>query len=585
MDKDKPAPLPIAFAAGDVGPKAAPVFIPKKQSAGDIEPGIITLLDSAPTPVKTLPNSTGRRTALAEWLTQKDNPLTARVMANRVWQQHFGRGLAANASDFGMLGEKPSHPELLDWLAARFMQDGWSLKKLHRIIVTSVTYRRSSLHPSPQAGQLADSENRLLWRGTPRRLDAEQIRDALLATSGKLEPLATGPGKTSEVPVRTVFTRFMRNTRDPLADVFDAPLWFASAASRDTTTTPVQSLLLANSANIRALGEAFAQRMETIAPNDSSAQIKAACELAFGRPATDAELTRASTFLEQQSAQSDTQRLASGQTNFIPGKVPYRDGQAALVEPASEQSMFRVSDSAGMPVDGAFTIEAFIVPRTVSDAADLRTIVAKWNGDRTAAGWTLGITGQKSRRKPLSIALQLIGKHRDGHTGEHPVFADLGVQVNKPHFIAAAVTPAAAEAPGQVFFALKDLSNDDEPLLTATVEHPVTGGWGNQTPLTIAARSGPRPNFFHGLIDDVRLSNIALTQGQLLDTTDFIPVTTLGYWRFESKPDVLADSSPFGHPLAPSISAESTNNQTPQQAALTDFCHALFNSSEFLYVE
>ena len=456
MDKDKPAPLPIAFAAGDVGPKAAPVFIPKKQSAGDIEPGIITLLDSAPTPVKTLPNSTGRRTALAEWLTQKDNFLTASVMANRVWQQHFGRGLAANASDFGMLGEKPSHPELLDWLAAWFMQDGWSLKKLHRIIVTSATYRRSSLHPSPQAGQLADPENRLLWRGTPRRLDAEQIRDALPATSGKLEPLATGPGKTSEVPVGTVFTRFMRNTRDPLADVFDAPLWFASAASRDTTTTPVQSLLLANSANMRALGEAFAQRLETIAPNDSSAQIKAACELAFGRPATNAELTSANTFLEHQSAQSDTLRLASGQANFIPG---------------------------------------------------------------------------------------------------------------------------------QVFFALKDLSNDDEPLLTATVEHPVTGGWGNQTLLTIAARSGPRPNSFHGLIDDVRLSNIALTQGQLLYTADSIPVTTLGCWRFESKPDVLADSSPFGHSLAPSTAAESTNNQTPQQAALTDFCHALFNSSEFLYVE
>ena len=259
---DKPAPLPVAFAAADVGPVAPPVFIPKKQALGEIEPGVLTLLDPAAMQAAPLPHSTGRRSALAHWLTAPENPLTARVIVNRVWQQHFGHGLAANASDFGMLGEKPSHPELLDWLAGWFVREGWSMKKLHRLIVTSAAYRRSSQHPDTRAGKLKDPENRLLWRWQPRRLEAEQIRDAMLAVSGELEDASGGPGVTPDIPKRTIFTRFMRNTRDPLADVFDAPLWFTSAASRDTTTTPVQSLLLANSATLRARGRAFAERLE-----------------------------------------------------------------------------------------------------------------------------------------------------------------------------------------------------------------------------------------------------------------------------------------------------------------------------------
>jgi hypothetical protein len=320
---------------------------------------VLSVLDAVPAKIVPLPNSTGRRSALARWLTAPDNPLTARVMVNRVWQQHFGRGLAANASDFGMLGEKPAHPELLDWLAGCFVREGWSLKKLHRLIVTSAAYRRSSEHPAPQAGKLKDPENRLLWGWQPRRLEAEQIRDAMFAVSGELEPATGGPGVMPEVPRRTIFTRFMRNTRDPLADVFDAPLWFTSAASRDTTTTPVQSLLLANSAGLRARGRAFAARLEQAAPNDIAAQVRLAYRLAFGREAKAAETSAARNFLTRQAAQSDPRRLASGQASFVPGKVPYRDGQAAFLEPESEQMMFRVGESAALPLPGAFTIEAF----------------------------------------------------------------------------------------------------------------------------------------------------------------------------------------------------------------------------------
>ncbi len=549
-NKDKPAPLPVALAASDVGPVAPAVFIPKKQSLGEIEPGFPTVVDPSPVKLTPHPNSTGRRSALAEWLTRPENPLTARVMVNRAWQQHFGRGLAANASDFGVLGEKPSHPELLDWLADWFVHEGgWSLKKLHRLLVTSAAYRRSSEHPATQAGRLKDPENRLLWRWQPRRLEAEQIRDAMLAVSGELEMTNNVAGVTPDLPRRTIYTRFMRNTRDPMADVFDAPMWITSAASRDTTTTPVQSLLLANSAMLRNRSRAFATRLEKTSGSDSAAQIRLAYRLAFGREATAEEVSAAQKFLTQQAMMADPKRLASGQANFVPGKVPFRDGQAAFIDPEGAQTMFSVNESAVLRVEGAFTIEGFVVPRSVSEGPQLRTIAAKWSGKMAEPGWSLGVTGQKSRRRPLSVALQVVGKHRDGSVREQPIFSDLSVQMNKPYFIGAAFTPATSNAPGKVLFALKDLSNDDEPLLTATVEHGVTGDLSNTLPLTIGARSGGERQSFHGMIDDVRLSNAALPTEKMLWSSESITASTLGYWKFEAKPDVFEDSSGHGRSL------------------------------------
>ncbi|HEX3870036.1 MAG TPA: DUF1549 and DUF1553 domain-containing protein, partial [Pirellulales bacterium] len=264
FEKSKPAPLPAIIAVSDVGPTAAPVTIPKR---GDtpVEPGFLSVLDESPaaiTPLPGVPNSSGRRAALARWLTDPANPLTARVMVNRVWQYHFGRGLAANASDFGRLGEPPSHPELLDWLALNFIEDGWSLKRLHKRIVNSATYRQSADHPEPDAGRLRDPENRLLWRGCVRRLEAEQIRDELYGVTGELTLAGGGPPTPATEPRRAIYTKIMRNTRDPLLDVFDAPYWFNSASSRDTTTTPVQSLLLINSQLMLQRAAALAKRLE-----------------------------------------------------------------------------------------------------------------------------------------------------------------------------------------------------------------------------------------------------------------------------------------------------------------------------------
>ena len=571
-DSLKPSPLPIALAATDVGPTAAPVTIPKKGDAV-IEPGFLTLLDEKPASITPLPNSSGRRSALAKWLTDPSNPLTARVMVNRLWQQHFGR-----------LGGAPTHPELLDWLASELMHPSssakpWSLKHLHRLMVTSAAYRRSAAHPDPARGRLIDPENKLLWRGSVRRLDAEQIRDALFAATGELDLKAGGPGTPSTEPRRAIYTRIMRNTRDPLLDAFDAPYWFASAASRDTTTTPIQSLLLFNSQTMLHRARAFADRLAKDEPSDETSRLTRAYWLVHGRPPTASELTEGKLFLAEQSKRIDVKRTTSAA--FVAGRIPYRDGQAAMID-FETHANFTVPHHDAFP-KADFTIEAFIAPHSVADTAAVRTIAAKWDGDQKDPGWVFGVTGKQSRRKPQTVVLQLFGKKLDGSFGEEAIFSDHHVALNKPYYLAAAVSLAKDNKPGAIAFHLKDLSNDDEPLLSVKLPHKITGDIANAQPLVIGARASKGQSGFDGLIDDVRLSTSALENADLLFTREGANKYTVGYWQFESKPGVFHDASGHNFDIAPPDSIASI--QDPRKAAWTDLCHVLLNSSEFLYVE
>ena len=578
FDDLKPPPLPTAPTCTDIGPTAPPITVPKK---GDnpVSPGVPTVLDAADAKVTALPTSTGRRSALANWLTEPTNPLTARVFVNRLWQQHFGRGLAANASDFGKLGDPPTHPELLDWLAARFVADGWSVKKLHRLIVTSATYKQGATHPEPAAGKLTDPENKLLWKAPVRRLDAEQIRDAMLAATGELDLKASGPGSPASDPRRTIYTKIMRNTRDPLLDVFDAPYWFNSAASRDTTTTPVQSLFLFNGTGMLARGRAFAARLEAD-EKDEAKRVGRAYRLAFGRDATTEEVAGVLKFLDEQAKTVDPKKAVAPAATFSAGKLPYRDGQAALM------NMTGGFETAGdkLPT-GDFTVEAFVSPKSVADTAAVRTVVAHWDGNAKTGGWNFGVTGKQSRRKPQTVVLQLIGTKRDGTTGEEAVFSDHQLTMNKPYYLAAAVKLATKEAAGEVTFHLKDLSNDDEPLLTAKVPHNATGGFDNKLPLTLGRRSGTAPAGFDGLLDDVRLSSAALGLGDLLFTREGTSKHTVGYWQFEAKPGVMKDTAGGMELKMSATAAPPVTPRTARQTAWADFAHVLLNSSEFLYVE
>ncbi|HLQ44122.1 MAG TPA: DUF1553 domain-containing protein, partial [Planctomycetaceae bacterium] len=248
-----------------------------------------------------------RRQALAAWITDRRNPLLARVMVNRLWQTHFGVGFVETPSDFGFNGGRPSHPELLDWLAAELMDHGWSLKHIHRLIVTSATYRQSS-RPRVEAAK-KDAGNRLLWRKSPQRLDAETVRDAVLAVSGELNPAVGGPGYhdfTTFIfnsqfydivdPVgqsfsrRSLYRTWVRSGRNPFLEVFDCPDPSTKTPRRAVTTTPLQALSLLNNSFMLRMSERLAERVKREAGEDVASQMRRAGLLIYGRSPTNEDV-------------------------------------------------------------------------------------------------------------------------------------------------------------------------------------------------------------------------------------------------------------------------------------------------------
>lgn len=590
FDAQKPAPLPTPMAVTDVGREAPPTHLPKN-AEHVLAPGVLTILDPSEAPVEPPEglNSTGRRAWLAKWMSQPENPLTTRVIVNRVWQYHFGKGLAANSSDFGRLGESPTHPALLDWLARRFVRDGWSFKQLHRLIVTSATYRQSSEHPQLAESMLVDPLNRFLWHASVRRLDAEEIRDAMLVMSGQLNVEAGGPGVNPDVPRRSIYTRVMRNARDPLLDAFDLPQFFRSEAIRQTTTTPVQSLLLINNAQILQIADRMAgsvlSKAASNAGDNPSAELAAAVIEAWwrvhGRAPLPQELDRSLAYLTSQMENHDQEDEAAAKADLVIGKLPYRDGQAILVDPRPEAPSFAVAHQDMMNVDN-FTVEVFFQPRSVYETGTVRTLVSKWDGNSKSPGWSLGITGKGSRRKPQTVVLLMHGTLASGSIGEAAVFSDQHVALNKPYYLGASFQAATNDRPGTVTFYLKDLSNDDEPLQVATVEHALVGGLSNNADLAIGSLATSRSSRFDGLIDDVRVSPQALSREELLFSAEGLRESTIGYWQFEVDPGLYFDTS--NHQLHARSAVTRRETVDLARMGLADLCHALLNSSEFLYV-
>ena len=262
-------------------------------------------------------NSTGRRTALAEWLASPQNPIAPRVIVNRIWHYHFGRGIAGTPSDFGMMGERPANKELLDYLASNFIANGWSMKQLHKLILMSNTYRQSSDFRAEAAA--IDSQDKYLWRYPRHRLEGEVIRDSMLAVSGELNPKMGGPGvfpplpegvnprggwkkneSPSEANRRSVYIFVRRNTRYPMLESFDMPDTHESCARRNVTVTPTQSLALLNSNLTVDWARSFAARVLNDSGLPPEAQVDRAYKFAYGRTPNNEERRDAVEFLKHQ---------------------------------------------------------------------------------------------------------------------------------------------------------------------------------------------------------------------------------------------------------------------------------------------
>jgi hypothetical protein len=294
----------------------------------EVRPGFLSVLFRKAEPTARIvpprAGATGRRTALAQWLTDPHNPLVPRVIVNRIWQGHFGRGLVENANDLGTQTPPPSHPELLDWLASEFVASGWNIKAMHRLILTSSVYRQASdrhrdADPPSQSAKL-DPDNNLYWHANRRRLKAEEVRDALLSAGGRLNERMGGAGIRPTLPAalrqggwketasrverdrRSVYIFAKRNLPFPLLKDFDLPDMHESCARRTATIIAPQALALFNGEFVVGCADSLARRIEQD-PRfaDWSARTEEAYRLVFGRPPATDERADAMTFLRMQA--------------------------------------------------------------------------------------------------------------------------------------------------------------------------------------------------------------------------------------------------------------------------------------------
>jgi len=360
LEKSKPAPLPSAEGVTDPGPEAPPSYFLHRGSVmskgSPMLPGALTVLDASDAGLAVRPppdgKTTGRRLALANWIANEKNPLTARVMVNRIWQHHFGAGLVRTANDFGRMGEKPSHPELLDWLATELIRQGWRIKAIHRLILNSRVYRQASAFDSPENERI-DPENRCLWRMPLLRLEGEIIRDSILAVSGGLNRTMGGPGVFPEVDAetlkgaayqrwpqtrdgpelwrRSIYVTEMRTITAPLLDLFDPPDKVNSCPRRNVTTIAPQSLQLLNNNFVARQSELLARRIRDEAGDEPKAQVERAFRLALSRRPEPAEVDFSLSFLRRQEEYHTRHSRALLDRGADPAEVP-APRQAALVD-------------------------------------------------------------------------------------------------------------------------------------------------------------------------------------------------------------------------------------------------------------
>ena len=339
-----PGPEPIGIGMHDVNDRAPVTHVlsvgvwdnPKEE----VQPGFLSILDPNPAQITTPTGgwTTGRRTALANWLVSPSNPLTSRVMVNRLWHYHFGEGIVATPSDFGAMGQRPTNPELLDWLADEFVHTGWDVKRMQKLMVMSNAYRQSS--DFNEASAKADPRDKLLWRFPRERLEGEEIRDSALYVAGLLNLKMGGPSVFPELPAgagkprggwktttdpneadrRSIYIFVRRNARYPLLEAFDMPDTHESCGRRNQTITAPQALSLLNDKQTLEWARAFAGRVLEQSGQDQKQEIETAYRLAFGRRPDSWERDTIQTFFAKQ-ADIIAARAAAGEKLALPDRA------------------------------------------------------------------------------------------------------------------------------------------------------------------------------------------------------------------------------------------------------------------------
>jgi len=554
---------------------------------------------SAATPavLPPLPGDAPRnRLTLARWLVSPEHPLTARVWVNRQWERLFGRGLVKSSENLGVQSDPPSHPELLDWLTSDFLANGWHLKPLHKKILLSATYRQTARRGPDAAALVLDPENKLLWRFQPRRLDAEEVRDAALAASGELDAKAGGEGEDAKKPRRSIYTKKIRNTQDEVLRNLDAPAGFASTPKRDATTTATQSLLFFNGDWPLERARLMAARLTSEHYGDPAAQVRTAYELVFNRTATAAEQKDALSFLKQQTAQLRretpppppvTSPLAELSKHF-PASVTQivKTSKALHLQPGSVHEKLRVRTDA---IEGErFFVEALIHLDALYPDASVRTIVSRWNNGKTDAGWAFGVTSQKSAYQPNNLIMQLSGDDFQGTHAYEVVASGLRIPTGKAHYVAASVSNRPLEGRpygGSITFYVLDLTDPAAVMQTVTVPHEVVGGYIDaKRALVVGGRDSQKGSLWDGGIAQVIVSN-----GER--KPEWKPMQNAGAGSGEGGcivnligQEVPAKSTDTFVWESSAPAAKPATRQDPAREALADFCHALLNANEFFYL-
>jgi len=577
----KPDPLSTLLAATDIAAVPVEATLKTRGEERVIEPGLLTILNTPAPEVKRGKHTTGRRSALADWITEEDNPLATRVIVNRLWQHHFGTGLVATPNDFGTLGAPPSHPELLDWLARELVREEWRLKAVHRLIMTSSTYRLSTR----AADGHGDGPPALLTRTPERRLTAEQVRDAMLAVSGELDLRVGGKSVSGQTPRRSVYVTRRRNTPDPLLAAFDAPTGFESAPTRQNTATPTQSLLLSNHPWPQQRAKAFADRLLKKS-TEPDALVEAAYLAAFGREPKPDELETARAYLKSNTTalkkEAPPPKAPSGAFLPVAKTFPKLENfglgsHAVRLGPNNPSGAVQVMSNWE---DSDFTIQTVARLDTIHANANVNTLASRWrdkNGGKP--GWTFGVTSKRSAYQPRNLIMQLVGENKNGNISYEVVDSNIEVPLGVPVFLAAVVR--TKEGGGSVTFYAKDLSKPDSAMMVNVVRHGMVGAIQDPAIPCLLGTRDQKNHHFDGSLARVKITSNLFRTEQLLPFAPDEEGTVILDWTFHENAKAPTEGAAwFGETSA----AEETTH-SHRADALTDLCHALLISNEFLYLD